>query len=61
MQEINTMEERRTATLAQMIASKATELPMSMRKSRQVAMKETEIMLRGMSQPGVSFGMSCNC
>lgn len=56
MQEINTMmKERRTATLRQMIASKATELPISMSKSRQVAMKETEIMLRGISQPGVSF------
>ncbi len=43
------------------MALNATDLPMLMRERRQVTMKDTEIALRGTSQPGLTFSMFINC
>ena len=56
MQEIDIMyDERRAATVSEIIALNATELPMLIRESRQFTMNETRIALRGTSQPGLTY------
>lgn len=40
------------------VALKATELPMLMRESRQLTMKEMKMELRGTSNPGLTFSGS---
>ena len=46
--------------MREMIAVKATELPMLIRESRQFTTKETAMALRGTSQPGLTFGTVSN-
>ena len=49
------------ATVREMMALNATELPMLMRERRQVTMKDTKMALRGTSQPDLTFSVFISC